>query len=273
MGGASCKGRRCCKARSVSKVTLSWSDANGKTHNAQFTRIFDISALLTAFDPGQEGQLVIEGHLLDSGVGYISVRGFAEDVSQADAMFTQELTNLIDAGAKGIILDVRNNTGGLVSLAMAMAGHFFPDYLRLFDFYYADGSGGFAFRGFEEILKNAPYYDGPVAVLVNEMTGSAGDMFTYAMHFDGRALIVGNTATGGFTGEVSDGQYKLPGNLTMQIPTGRPVDPVSGDTLIEGTGVQPDIRVPVTRDSLLSPADEVLDAADAALLNEPTAVK
>jgi len=251
-----------------SRVALSWMGTDGTVHNEQFVRSFDVSALLTAFDPGEEDQLVIDGHLLDSGLGYISVRGFAEDVSQADAMFTQELTDLIETGATGIILDVRHNSGGLVSLAMAMAGHFFPDYQRLFDFYYADGSGGFAFRGYEEILKREPYYDGPVAVLVNEMTGSAGDLFAYAMRTDGRALIVGHTPSGGFTGEVGDGQYELPGDLTLQIPTGRPVDPDTGEVLIEGTGVLPTIRVARTWESLISPEDEVLQAAEAALLGQ-----
>ena len=52
------------------------------------------------------------------------------------------------------------------------------------------------------------------------MTGSAGDLFTYAMHADNRALIVGHTPTGGFTGEVGDGQYVLPGGLQCRF---RPV--------------------------------------------------
>ncbi|NLF79025.1 MAG: peptidase S41, partial [Chloroflexi bacterium] len=80
--------------------------------------------------------------------------------------------------------------------------------------------------------------------------------------------VVGHTPTGGFTGEVSDGQYTLPTGLSMQIPTGRPVDPVTGETLIEGVGVVPDVRVPVTVESLLSDEDEVLRAAEAALLGE-----
>jgi C-terminal processing protease CtpA/Prc len=105
-------------------------------------------------------------------------------------------------------------------------------------------------------------------VLVNEMTGSAGDLFVYALHRDGRALVVGETPTGGFAGEVGDGQYLLPGGLNLQIPTGRPMDPVSGETLIEGMGIAPDVRVPRTWKSVLSPEDEVLQAAESALLGD-----
>ena len=112
---------------------------------------------------------------------------------------------MIDADVPGIILDVRANTGGMPQLAMAMAGHFFTDYERVIDFYYADGEGNFDYRGFIEILVSEPYFDGPVAVLVDPLTGSAGDVFVYAMQVDDRAIVVGHTPTGGFTGEVMTG--------------------------------------------------------------------
>lgn len=250
-----------------SQVVLTWRKPDGAQQTANLTRVVDITSLLRAFGLGGDGaEDVITARMMESGLGYISVRGFAEEVSRADEWFARELQGLIDAGARGIIIDVRNNSGGLVQLAMSMAGRFFPDYKRLLDFYYADGQGGFAYRGFVEILASAPYYDGPVAVLVDVMTGSAGDLFAYAMQTDHRALIVGHTPTGGFTGEVGDGQYNLPGGLQIQVPTGRPVDPVTGATLIEGRGILPDIRVPLTREALLSSEDEVLLAAESALL-------
>ncbi len=249
-----------------SQVTLTWqTPPDGTPHTQTFTRVADVTPILEAFGANMTGD-VVSAQMLPSGIGYIRVRGFAEDVSTVDATFSDDLAQLVAQGATGIILDVRDNTGGLVQLAMSMAGHFFPDYERLFDFYYADGSGGFAYRGFIEILTSEPLYDGPVAVLVNEMTGSAGDLFAYAMTVNHRALIVGYTPTGGFVGEVGDGQYSLPGGLEIQIPTGRPVDPVTGQVLIEGVGVPPDIRVPRTRENIISPNDPVLQAAVDALL-------
>ena len=248
-----------------SQVTLTWQSPGGAESSAVLTRTPDIGALLEAFGGALSGDL-IEARVLPSGLGYLRVRSFAEEVSQAEAQFSAALQTLIDAGVPGIILDVRDNSGGLVQLAMAMAGHFLPGYERLFNFYYADGTGDFAYRGFIETLPGEPTYEGPLAVLVNEMTGSAGDLFVYALQRNGRALVVGETPTGGFAGEVGDGQYLLPGGLNLQIPTGRPTDPLTGVTLIEGTGVQPDVRVPRTWKSVLSPEDEVLQAAEAALL-------
>ncbi|MBN2303050.1 MAG: PDZ domain-containing protein [Anaerolineae bacterium] len=252
-----------------SRTTLTWKTVDGAQTTGTLTRVFDFVSIVQAFEGGLSGaDGVITSRMLDSGLGYIGVRGFAEEVSRADEWFNHELDGLIAAGAQGVIIDVRGNGGGLIQLAMAMAGRFFPDSTRLFDFYYADGRGDFAYRGFVEILASESYYDGPVAVLVDEMTGSASDMFVYAMQIDDRAVIVGHTPTGGFTGEVGDGQYLLPGVLEMQIPTGRPIHPVTGVTLIEGEGVQPDIRVPLTYESIFSPEDEVLQAAEAALLAE-----
>ena len=50
------------------------------------------------------------------------------------------------------------------------------------------------------------------------------------------------------------------------MPTGRPTDPATGETVLEGVGVPPDVRVPLTRESVLSPEDEVLEAAEQALM-------
>ncbi|MBI5959504.1 MAG: PDZ domain-containing protein [Chloroflexi bacterium] len=250
-----------------SSVALTWRAQDGTEKTETLTRSWDVTSIMTAFGGALEGD-VISARMLDTGIGYIRIRGFASEVSQADELFAGELQNLIDQGAQGIILDVRDNGGGLVQLAMSMAGRFLPDYAPVLDFYYADGEGGFAYRGFVETLMGEPAYDGPVAILVNEMTGSAGEIFVYALSHPGRAVVVGHTPTGGFTGEVGDGQYLLPGSLQTQFPTGRPLDPVTGETLIEGTGVIPDIRVPLTRESMLSPEDEVLQAAEAALLGQ-----
>ena len=250
-----------------SDIKLTWLPASGgDEQTATLTRKPDVSWLFAMFGMTDLDDDVISARMLDSGLGYIKVRGFAEDVSQVHALFGEELAGLVDAGAQGIILDLRYNGGGMVQLAMAMAGYFFPDYARLLDFYYADDAGEFGYRGFIEVLRSEPQYDGPVAVLVNEMTGSASDLFVYAMQQDDRALVVGYTPTGGFTGEIGDGQYRMPGGLDMQVPTGRPVDPVTGEVLLEGTGVIPDVRVPLLVESVRSEEDEVLLAAEDALL-------
>ena len=62
-------------------------------------------------------------------------------------------------------------------------------------------------------------------------------------------------------------RFKLPDDQSMQFPTGRYVTP-EGELVIEGTGVIPDILVPVTVESALGRTDTALQAAVEALLKE-----
>ena len=110
-------------------------------------------------------------------------------------------------------------------------------------------------------------FKGPLAVLVSPNCVSACEGFAYALRQKDRAIIVGHYPTAGAFGEVGRGQYKLPGDLTMQFPTGRP-ETMDGKLLIEGTGVLLDIQVPVTEETVLGKIDAVLDAAIQALLDQ-----
>ena len=65
--------------------------------------------------------------------------------------------------------------------------------------------------------------------------------------------------------EVSQGQYQLPDDMWLQVPTGRYVLP-DGQLLLEGQGLAPTLRVPLDRVTLLDNGDPVLDAAERALL-------
>ncbi len=97
-------------------------------------------------------------------------------------------------------------------------------------------------------------------VLVSQYCVSACEGFTYWLTLNDRAQVVGHTGTAGAFGEVGRGQYTLPGDLDLQVPTGRPETP-DGQLLIEGVGVLPDVVVPVTYESALGLEDNVLQAA------------
>jgi C-terminal processing protease CtpA/Prc len=66
---------------------------------------------------------------------------------------------------------------------------------------------------------------------------------------------------------VGRGQYDLPGGLSLQVPTGR-YETSDGTLILEGTGLVPDIVVPVTEDSALGRVDAVLEAAVEYLLDQ-----
>jgi C-terminal processing protease CtpA/Prc len=154
-------------------------------------------------------------------------------------------------------------------MANNYAGYFFDEEFELFNtLYYNENSGQFEASQRPSRVEPAPeYFGGPVAVLVGPDCVSACESFAFTMQQDGRAIIVGHFPSAGAFGEVGQGQYNLPDDLTMQFPTGR-FETMDGELAIEGVGVIPDITVPVTADSALGQVDAVLQAAVEALLAE-----
>ena len=78
------------------------------------------------------------------------------------------------------------------------------------------------------------------------------------MTTDNRVTVIGQYPTAGLGGGVE--QFFMPDNITVQMTVARAVDP-NGDIHIEGIGVVPDIRVPVTIETLFTDEDVVLQAA------------
>lgn len=211
----------------------------------------------------------ITGEVLpESGLGYIRISTFSADYNLMASLWDYLIGDLIDAEDQisGLILDLRENSGGSSGLAFDFAGYFFDEEFPLFQsLYFNNISGEFEQRDIPARIKPAPeYYDGPIAVLVSPYCISACEAFAYALQQGGRSLIVGHYPSAGAFGEVGRGQYKMPEDLTMQFPTGRS-ETLSGSLLIEGAGVIPDILVPVTQESALGQVDAVLAAAIQAL--------
>ena len=214
--------------------------------------------------------LPIEGKILpDSGLGYLRVNTFSDDYNLLASSWNHFIQNLQENEIPGLIIDLRNNSGGSGNIANDFAGYFFDQEIPLYEgYYYSDESGNFESDGVPTSIKPAPlYYAGPIAVLVSSNCVSACEGFAYALTQLDRSLVVGHYPTAGAFGEVGRGQYILPGELSMQFPTGRPVSP-QGEVVIEGQGVVPDIVVPVTEESVLDDTDVILETAVSELLDK-----
>jgi carboxyl-terminal processing protease len=212
----------------------------------------------------------VEGQILDeSGLGYIRVNTFLEDYSLMARLWEHYIKGMIDNKVPGLIIDLRSNSGGNADLATQFAGYFFDKTIPLFQsYYYSEITKTFEVGGLPELIEPGPMlYNGPLAVLVSPYCVSACEGFAYALSQEDRSIVVGHFPTAGGFGEVGRGQYKLPGNITMQFPTGRNETP-DGKVALEGVGVVPTITVPVTEDGALGKQDDVLNAAIKALLEK-----
>lgn len=214
--------------------------------------------------------LPVEAYTLPgSGLGYIRINTFGDDDNLMARLWDRYLHSLIDEEIPGLILDLRQNPGGSGRMAQQYAGYFFEEEFELFNaLYYNENSGQFEAGHRPSRVEPAPiHYAGPIAVLVGPDCVSACEGFAFSMQHDGRAIIVGHYPSAGAYGEVGQGQYKLPDDLSMQFPTGR-YETMDGELAIEGVGVLPDITVPVTAESALGQVDAVLEAAVQALLEK-----
>ncbi len=232
---------------------------------AKMTAIMEYDSLTSILFGGSQDALAlpVEGRILNqSGLGYIRINTFSDDDNLEARLWDRYMKNLLDNEAPGLIIDMRQNGGGNLGLAMNFIAYFFEKEFDLFKRTYYNEEH----KKFEEEIQPthvipAPIlFKGKVAVLISPECMSACEGFTYAMAHDGRARIIGHYPSAGMFGEIGRGQYKLPGNLKLQFPTGRPED-MDGNLIIEGRGIQPDIVVPITENSALGKVDAVLEAA------------
>jgi C-terminal processing protease CtpA/Prc len=110
-------------------------------------------------------------------------------------------------------------------------------------------------------------YNGPVVVLVGPACASACEFFSYDMTINNRATVVGQYPSEGAGGSVE--AFYMPEGMYCQLTIGRAVDP-QGNIHLEGKGVVPTVKVPVTLDTLQRESngeDVVLAAAVKALGN------
>ena len=158
----------------------------------------------------------------------------------------------------GIVLDLRGNPGGLAAMLMGISGHFVADRKSLGVMKTRDSELRFFAnpRMVSAAGERVEPFAGPVAILVDAMTGSASECFAGGMQSIKRARVFGQTSMGQALPAVFD---KLPnGDVLIHAYA----DFVTADgTRLEGRGVVPDVEVPLSREDLLAGKDAAMDRA------------
>ncbi len=158
-------------------------------------------------------------------LGHLRITQFSEGVPQ---QVQEALQELLDRGVEGIVLDLRNNSGGLVSGGLAVADVFL-DQEPIVETRDRDGIA-------DPIQSNpVTLYDGPMVTLVNAGTASASEILAGALQDNQRSLLLGSITFG-------KGLIQTLTNLSdgsgLAITVAGYVTPSGRD--IQGQGIKPD---------------------------------
>jgi C-terminal processing protease CtpA/Prc len=219
------------------------------------------TSLYKNYDPNV---LPVESRILDSGQGYIKVNSNSDDLNLTIRLFMRAFTIFQKQNVPGVIIDMRQNQGGS---PLGLVGYLTHKTIEMGQLeYYSDKTGKFETDGPRDKFFpfETQYHVSKVAVLVGQTCYSACELEAYGFSQLPGAIVVGQTPSAGVEAEVARGQFKMPGGIEMQFPTGRFVAP-DGSLFLEGQGVKPTLRVPINAQTVLSPDDEVLKAAEQAL--------
>ena len=167
-----------------------------------------------------------------SGFGYIRIAQFQENTGQ---QFKKALSDLSekDSQLKGVVLDLRNNPGGLLATSIEVVDAVLDGGLVV----YTEGRGAKSNASYQ--ASSGDRLNGlPMVVLINEGSASAAEIVAGALQDHGRALILGTNSFG--KGSVQT-IFPLGGNRGMKLTTARYFTP--NKRSIQALGIKPDIIV------------------------------
>lgn len=218
--------------------------------------------VLTVLHPGEtepEDLAITRDDILDPSVsyrllgdagdiGYIRLARFSGESSREVA---EAITSLQAQGAKKLILDLRNNGGGLLNAAVDVADHFLMAGPILYQMSRDEGE-----REFEATNETLAATE-PLVVLLNGGTASASEIVAGALRDRGRATLMGDHRTFG-KGSVQL-VYDLSDGSSVHVTSARWFTP--GRSQLDQQGIEPDVWVELTQEALENGRDEVLERA------------
>ncbi len=239
------------RGKKGTKVTLTVRKPHGELVSFTITR--DVVVLDDTYAKSSLIQRQGDGH---PAIGYIALPGFYHDFNDSGGRTSAddvkvEVKKLKALGVKGIILDLRNNSGGALDDAVRLTGLFIPKgpVVQIRN------------RADERDVMSDPdpnvVYSGPLIVLVNEWSASASEIVSAALQDYHRALIVGarHTYGKGTVQTMISLDEALPAYVAFMKPLGslkltiQKYYRINGDTT-QYKGVLADVVLPYTSDSV-----------------------
>ena len=221
--------------------------------------------------------------MLPNGVGYVGLTGGFQETTVAE--LDEAVGNLKKQGMKSLVLDLRNNPGGILEQAVQVVSRFVPANETV-----VSVKGRSTYAQTRELKSEGGEVDDiPLVVLINSGSASASEIVSGALQDYGRAILVGTDSFGkglvqriyplpfGTAITLTTARYYTPFGRSLQrdysngsiyqyyvheqeddssdsnvpVPTGSPITTPNGRTLYGGRGIEPDVKVPAQKFSPL----------------------
>ncbi len=195
----------------------------------------------------------VEGEVMADRFVYVRMRVFQETTTRElqDVLDRAELVTRSQGGMRGVLLDLRDNPGGLLDQAVLVADEFLSEGVIV-----STRGRGDRELSTAQARKSGTRPDFPMVVLVNGYTASAAEIVAGALHDQGRAVIVGTRTFG--KGSVQN-VIELPDASALKLTIARYYTP-SGRS-IQAQGIEPDVMIDQIAEAAANPAAGVSEAS------------
>ena len=213
------------RADEARRLTITRNEVQLEEQAAQ-SKIIEINDLSST--PRKIGVIDIPAFYLD----FDAYRKGDPDFRSTTRDVAKLVNELNEAGVEGLVIDLRGNGGGSLREANELTGLF----IEYGPTVQIRGTGSRVWRDGKR--RRGPYYDGPVAIIIDRLSASASEIFAGALQDYGRAIVVGDRSFGKGTVQtlldLPEGQLKITESKFYRI---------SGDST-QHRGVIPDISYP-----------------------------
>ena len=171
----------------------------------------------------------ITEEMINDNIGYVRIPTFTTDTAKS---FKEKIEEFKKNGMKSLIIDLRNNGGGILNEATEIADYIMKKGDTIITVIDKNG------KEEKTISKEEPIFDFPIVILVNGNTASASEILTGALKDAKKAIVIGTKTYGK---GIIQSVYPLSDGSAIKITTGEYCLP-NGEK-IHGKGINPDIEI------------------------------
>jgi carboxyl-terminal processing protease len=161
--------------------------------------------------------------------GVVAISTFSD---KTPGELERAVESLVQRGAKGLVLDLRNNGGGLLDSAVEVSRLFLREGIIVYEVRRGTVQATY------EVQEPGRFVEIPLAAVVDSTTASAAEVVAAALQGNGRTLLIGATTFGKGSVQVI---VELSDGSSMRITSSRWLTPA--DEMIDASGIEPDVNL------------------------------